>query len=173
MSDKNNESKDNKGYDYDELCNALNTTFDALDSTMRHILESLGLYVLHAEDDEDEDDEYVSTVLEYVFEIQAENQREMLKKGMYHGLCSDDVEKTSFDVELPVDDPKLFSYHVQQLMSEIGELLDADKRWKNFRNCFIVLVNICLFSGVSHIELINKVIDKIKEVRRRVDEANK
>ena len=187
MSDKNNESKDNKGYDYDELCNALNATFDALDNSMRHILESLGLYVLHAEDDEDEDDEYVSTVLEYVFEIQAENQREMLKKGMYHGLCSDDVEKTSFNVELPIDDPKLFSYHVQQLMSEIGELLDADKRWKNFRNgkydkdskleeiadCFIVLVNICLFSGVSYIELINKVIDKIKEVRRRVDEANK
>ena len=46
MSDKNNESKDNKGYDYDELCNALNATFDALDNSMRHILESLGLYVL-------------------------------------------------------------------------------------------------------------------------------
>lgn len=186
---------DNKVYDneesarkdeYDKLSDALNATFDALDNSMRCILESLGLYVLHAEDDEEED-EYASTVLEYVFEIQAENQREMLKKGMYHGLCSDDVEKTSFDVELPVDDPKLFSYHVQQLMSEIGELLDADKRWKNFRNgkydkdskleeiadCFIVLVNICLFSGVSHIELINKVIDKIKEVRKRVDEANK
>lgn len=186
MSDKNNESKDNKGYDYDELCNALNATFDALDNSMRRILESLGLYVLHAEDDEEED-EYASTVLEYVFETQAENQREMLKKGMYHGLCSDEVEKSSFDVELPVDDPKLFSYHVQQLMSEIGELLDADKRWKNFRNgkydkdskleeiadCFIVLVNICLFSGVSYIELINKVIDKIKEVRRRIDETGK
>ena len=188
MSDKNNESKDNKGYDYDELCNALNATFDALDNSMRHILESLGLYVLHAEDDEeDEETDIGTTAFEYIFEMQGENQREMLKKGMYHGLCSDDVEKTSFDVELPVDDPKLFSYHVQQLMSEIGELLDADKRWKNFRNgkydkdskleeiadCFIVLVNICLFSGVSYIELINKVIDKIKEVRRRVDEANK
>ena len=173
-------------YEYDKLSDALNATFDAIDKTMLHILESLGF--CYDEEDEDEgDDEHVCTVLEYVFEIQAENQREMLKKGMYHGLCSDEVEKTSFDVELPVDDPKLFSYHVQQLMSEIGELLDADKRWKNFRNgkydkdskleeiadCFIVLVNICLFSGVSHIELINKVIDKIKEVRRRIDEANK
>ena len=157
---------DNKVYDneesarkdeYDKLSDTLNAVFDALDKSMLHILESFGL--CYDEEDEDEDDEHVSTVLEYVFEIQAENQREMLKKGMYHGLCSDDVEKTSFDVELPVDDPKLFSYHVQQLMSEIGELLDADKRWKNFRNgkydkdskleeiadCFIVLVNICLF----------------------------
>lgn len=185
---------DNKVYDneesarkdeYDKLSDALNATFDALDKTMLHILEFFGL--CYDEGDEEDEDEYASTVLEYVFEIQAENQREMLKKGMYHGLCSDDVEKTSFDVELPVDDPKLFSYHVQQLMSEIGELLDADKRWKNFRNgkydkdskleeiadCFIVLVNICLFSGVSYIELINKVIDKIKEVRKRIDEADK
>ena len=186
---------DNKVYDneesarkdeYDKLSDTLNAVFDALDKSMLHILESFGLCYDEGDEDED-DDEHVCTVLEYVFEIQAENQREMLKKGMYHGLCSDILEKTSFDVELPVDDPKLFSYHVQQLMSEIGELLDADKRWKNFRNgkydkdskleeiadCFIVLINICLFSGVSYIELINKVIDKIKEVRRRVDEANK
>lgn len=170
--------------EYDELRSSLDLMLEAIDKYMLHVLESLGVSI---EEDEEGDEEYACTVLEYVFETQAENQREMLKKGMYHGLCSDDVEKSSFNVELPIDDPKLFSYHVQQLMSEIGELLDADKRWKNFRNgkydkdskleeiadCFIVLVNICLFSDVSHIELINKVIDKIKEVRRRVDEANK
>ena len=188
MSDNKacNNGESTRKDEYDKLSDTLNAVFDALDKSMLHILESFGLCYDEGDEDED-DDEHVCTVLEYVFEIQAENQREMLKKGMYHGLCSDDVEKTSFNVELPIDDPKLFSYHVQQLMSEIGELLDADKRWKNFRNgkydkdskleeiadCFIVLVNICLFSGVSHIELINKVIDKIKEVRRRVDEANK
>lgn len=188
MSDNKacNNGESTRKEEYNKLTDELNAVFDALDKSMLHILESFGLCYDEGDEDED-DDEHVCTVLEYVFEIQAENQREMLKKGMYHGLCSDDVEKTSFDVELPVDDPKLFSYHVQQLMSEIGELLDADKRWKNFRNgkydkdskleeiadCFIVLVNICLFSGVSYIELINKVIDKIKEVRRRVDEANK
>ena len=188
MSDNKDRNKAESKHkeEYDELRSSLDLMLEAIDKSMLHILESIG--VCYDEGDEDEDDdEHVCTVLEYVFEIQAENQREMLKKGMYHGLCSDDVEKTSFDVELPVDDPKLFSYHVQQLMSEIGELLDADKRWKNFRNgkydkdskleeiadCFIVLVNICLFSNVSHIELINKVIDKIKEVRRRIDEANK
>ena len=191
MSDNKacNNGESTRKEEYNKLTDELNAVFDALDKSMLHILESFGLcYDEGDEGDEDEDDdEHVCTVLEYVFEIQAENQREMLKKGMYHGLCSDEVEKTSFNVELPIDDPKLFSYHVQQLMSEIGELLDADKRWKNFRNgkydkdskleeiadCFIVLINICLFSGVSYIELINKVIDKIKEVRRRVDEANK
>lgn len=188
MSDnkERNKAESKHKEEYDELRSSLDLMLEAIDKSMLHVLESLGVSIDEEDEDED-DDEHVCTVLEYVFEIQAENQREMLKKGMYHGLCSDDVEKTSFDVELPVDDPKLFSYHVQQLMSEIGELLDADKRWKNFRNgkydkdskleeiadCFIVLVNICLFSGVSYIELINKVIDKIKEVRRRVDEANK
>ena len=121
-----------------------------------------------------------------MFEKQAENQRNMFKKGMYYDF-SDNPAIDGEYTELPLDDPKLCSYHIQQLVSEIGEVLEADKRWKNFRNgkydkdskleeiadCFIVLVNICLFSGVSYIELINKVIDKIKEVRRRVDEANK
>ena len=188
MSDnrERNKAESKHKEEYDELRSSLDLMLEAIDKSMLHILESIGVSIDEGDEDED-DDEHVCTVLEYVFEIQAENQREMLKKGMYHGLCSDDVEKTSFNVELPIDDPKLFSYHVQQLMSEIGELLDADKRWKNFRNgkydkdskleeiadCFIVLVNICLFSGVSYIELINKVIDKIKEVRRRVDEANK
>lgn len=188
MSDNKecNKAESKHKEEYDELRSSLDLMLEAIDKSMLHILESIGVSI-DVEDEDEDDDEHVCTVLEYVFEIQAENQREMLKKGMYHGLCSDDVEKTSFDVELPVDDPKLFSYHVQQLMSEIGELLDADKRWKNFRNgkydkdskleeiadCFIVLINICLFSGVSYIELINKVIDKIKEVRRRVDEANK
>lgn len=188
MSDnkERNKAESKHKEEYDELRSSLDLMLEAIDKSMLHILESFGVSIDEEDEDED-DDEHVCTVLEYVFEIQAENQREMLKKGLYHGLCSDDVEKSSFDVELPVDDPKLFSYHVQQLMSEIGELLDADKRWKNFRNgkydkdskleeiadCFIVLVNICLFSGVSYIELINKVIDKIKEVRRRIDETGK
>lgn len=184
---KNTESKHKE--EYDELYDTLNLMLEAVDKSMLRLLKSLGVSI-EDEDECTEDGEETgigTTAFEYIFEMQGENQREMLKKGMYHGLCSDILEKTSFNIELPVDDPKLFSYHVQQLMSEIGELLDADKRWKNFRNgkydkdskleeiadCFIVLVNICLFSGVSYIELINKVIDKIKEVRRRVDEADK
>lgn len=84
---------------------------------------------------------------------------------------------------LPVDDVKLTSYHVQQLMSEIGEVLDADKRWKNFRNekydrggkceeiadCFIVLMNIAMFSGLTAEELENIIYKKMKVFRERIE----
>ena len=56
------------------------------------------------------------------------NQKKLIRNGSYDrfaNLISD---------ELPRDDVGLFSYHIQQLISEIGEVLDADKRWKNFRN---------------------------------------
>ena len=74
------------------------------------------------------------------------------------------------------------SYHVQQLMSEIGEVLDADKRWKNFRNqkydenakleeiadCFIVLMNIAMFSGFDGNRLYDAIEKKINEVSERI-----
>lgn len=88
-----------------------------------------------------------------------------------------------FDVKLPIDSPRLSSYHVQQLMSEIGEVLDADKRWKNFRNdkydknakaeeladCFIVLMNICMFSGLSAEEFEKILCEKLNTVTQRLD----
>lgn len=89
----------------------------------------------------------------------------------------------SIDVDLPVDNVNLASYHIQQLMSEIGEVLDADKRWKNFRNdeynpynkleeladCFIVLMNIVMFSGFNGEELAEAVYNKINVVSKRID----
>ena len=86
---------------------------------------------------------------------------------------------------LPSDDPKLCSYHIQQLVSEIGEILDADKRWKNFRNekydkeakadeiadCFIVLMNVAMFSGMSAEELYKAIDDKIEVVSKRIEEC--
>lgn len=84
--------------------------------------------------------------------------------------------------DIPVDDVKLMSYHIQQLMSEIGEILDADKRWKNFRNqkydknaklgeivdCFIVLMNIAMFSGFSGQEIAVAIDKKLNEVYDRI-----
>ena len=78
---------------------------------------------------------------------------------------------------LPEDNIKGFSFHVQQLMSEIGEVLSSDKRWKNFRNnkldinnkkeeiadCFIVLMNVAIFSGFSAEELEECILDKIEK----------
>lgn len=75
---------------------------------------------------------------------------------------------------LPKDSPELSSYHIQQLVSEVGEVLSADKRWKSYRNehidmtnkkeeiadCFIVLMNIALFSNMQADELLETIAKK-------------
>lgn len=87
-------------------------------------------------------------------------------------------------VKVPFDDVKISSYHIQQLISEIGEVLSADKRWKNFRNekydkenkleeiadCFIVLMNISMFSGISYDMLLKKLNEKVEIVKERTSE---
>lgn len=92
-----------------------------------------------------------------IFETQMDIQLDMMKNGLYESF------RSQKDNHLPIDDVRLFSYHIQQLMSEIGEVLEADKRWKNARNdkfdkkakleelcdCMIVLINVILFSGFS------------------------
>lgn len=116
-----------------------------------------------------------------IFEKQAENQRSMFEKGMYNGFSDNDGKFT----ELPIDDPKLSSYHIQQLVSEIGEVLEADKRWKNFRNdaydkdakldeiadCFIVLMNIAMFSGFDSKDVYMAICEKIEEVSIRISDC--
>lgn len=111
-----------------------------------------------------------------LFEKQMQNQMLMLSSGMYD-------EKISLDI-LPKDNVKLASYHMLQLMSELGEVLDADKRWKNFRNekydewakadeiadCFIVLMNVAMFSGISAEMLYEAINEKIDIVNGRIKE---
>lgn len=115
--------------------------------------------------------------LKELYELQRQNQVSMLKRGMYE----DDVDAC----ELPTDNVKLSSYHIQQLMSEIGEVLEADKRWKSFRNgkydreakkeeiadCFIVLMNIAMYSGIGAEELASVIKTKIDVVSLRVNES--
>ena len=115
--------------------------------------------------------------LEELFEKQKDNQNKMLNKGLY-----DSWRKVS-TVEAPVDDVAIASYHIQQLVSEIGEVLEADKRWKNMRkdkcdiagkkeeiaDCFIVLMNIAMFSGMSGSDLAQAISEKIEKVARRID----
>lgn len=111
-----------------------------------------------------------------LFNRQVMNQIKMLQDGMY------DMFKSEGTTTIPVDDVKLMSYHIQQLMSEIGEVLDADKRWKNFRNqkydesakleeiadCFIVLMNVAMFSGFDGIQLTDAITNKLNEVSERI-----
>lgn len=115
-----------------------------------------------------------NNTLKDIFEKQMHNQTLMIAKGMYG---EPKVEA------LPVDDVSLSSYHLLQLMSELGEVLDADKRWKNFRNnkydkdakveeiadCFIVLMNVAMFSGLSADDIENAVEKKISEVLERIN----
>ena len=119
-----------------------------------------------------------NVTLQDLFNKQMENQSKMLQDGMY------DIFKSESTTTIPVDDVRLMSYHIQQLMSEIVEVLDADKRWKNFRNqkydknakleeiadCFIVLMNITMFSGFNGVQLTNAINKKLAEVSERIKE---
>lgn len=155
---------------------------DALDSLIMAMYvseDSLEQYKKHYEKEtcDSSDDEKLD--FRKLFDIQGENQREMLKHGMYNG--------ESLDTELPIDSVNLTSYHVQQLMSEIGELLDADKRWKNFRNekyekeaklveladCFIELMNISMFSGFDAKDIYDAIYKKLDTIKLRIDEESK
>ena len=114
-----------------------------------------------------------------MFNKQAENQREMINAGTYEGVA--DVE---YGCELPIDNTRMASYHVQQLVSEIGEVLSSDKRWKNMRNnhncpenkleeiadCIIVGMNIAMYSGFTGEQLEEAIFKKIDTVADRVAE---
>lgn len=113
------------------------------------------------------------------FNRQVYNQLNLIEKGCYKGI--DDT--LSDDQEIPCDKPRLVSYHIQQLISEIGEILDADKRWKSFRNykydkkakleeiadCFIVLMNIAMFSGFSAEQVLDAINAKLTIVEDRIE----
>lgn len=117
-------------------------------------------------------------ILKDLYNDQLFNQRLLFIKGAYDNFKSEETK------DVPCDDIKLASYHVQQLVSEIGEVLESDKRWKNYRNdkydrehkleeladCFIVLMNIAIFSDFHAEELTDAILNKIMVVKRRIEE---
>ena len=118
------------------------------------------------------------TTLKSLYNAQLFNQRLLLIKGAYDNFKNEETK------DVPCDDIKLASYHIQQLVSEIGEVLESDKRWKNYRNdkydrkhkleelsdCFIVLMNIAIFSDFSSKELTDAILNKIMVVKGRIEE---
>ena len=120
------------------------------------------------------------------FTKQLRNQQALVDKHTYDDYMSsnDYFELIDCDASLPYDSVQLCSYHVQQLVSEIGEVLDADKRWKKFRNekydpvakldeiadCIIVLMNIAIFSGFNATDVMSAVNAKLEVVSRRISE---
>ena len=129
----------------------------------------------------------VDVSFENAFTKQLRNQQALIDKHTYDDYMSsnDYFELIDCDASLPYDSVQLCSYHVQQLMSEIGEVLDADKRWKNFRNekydpdakldeiadCMIVLMNIAIFSGFNATDVMSAVNTKLDVVSRRIGEV--
>lgn len=121
------------------------------------------------------------TTLEKLYNAQLLNQRLLFVKGAYDNFKQDTTKA------VPCDDVSLSSYHIQQLMSEIGEVLECDKRWKNYRNdkfdkdakleeladCFIELLNIAMFSNFSAKELSQAIKNKIDIVKGRITKLNK
>lgn len=117
-----------------------------------------------------------------IYNKQAENQMTMLHDGMYDGFMTDDDKQAVNAGMFPIDSPRLASYHIQQLVSEIGEVLDADKRWKNFRNskfdgeakldeladCMIVLMNLFMFSGFTAEDAYEAIKTKVQVVNERI-----
>ena len=114
---------------------------------------------------------------EQLYNIQLANQFRLIQKGAYERFKDKDTEC------MPVDDVNLASYHIQQLVSEIGEILGADKRWKSHRNdkydkqekleeiadCFIVLMNVAMFSGFNGDVVVNAIKEKLDIVTDRIN----
>lgn len=107
--------------------------------------------------------------LQNLYNMQVEFQKQVLEKQ------SKETGKPV--IALPQDDISWFSYHIQAMVEELGEVMKADKRWKTHRNdrfefdekvdeiadVFITAMNIAIFSGVSSDQLVNKIIAKIQE----------
>ena len=125
----------------------------------------------------------MSSTFSMVWEKQQTNQQIMTDLGMYDGFMPG-VEDGPV---LPADVPSMFSYQVQGEMSELGELLEADKRWKNMRNghfdadeklveladCFIYLMNVAMWSGYTREDVLNAIEDKVQTVRTRIREESR
>lgn len=120
-----------------------------------------------------------SKTFKELYDYQIENQNILFRKKCYEGFKGHGTNAA------PAEDISLFSFHIQQLMSEIGEVLSSDKRWKNIRNsefdcknkleeiadCFMVLMNVAMFSGFEAKDVEDAIANKMQKVRQRfIDE---
>lgn len=118
-----------------------------------------------------------------IYNNQIRFQEQVIKRIGYNNFKE---YRQGSEVKLPVDDTNLSSYHIQGLMSEVGEILKADKRWKNYRidnidmenkleeiaDCFIFIMNIAIFSGFSAEEFSAMIFRKMQENFVRIAERN-
>lgn len=83
----------------------------------------------------------------------------------------------------PGDNLAQFSYHIQAMVEELGEVMKADKRWKTHRNTryeldekldeiadvFITAMNIAIHSGFSSEDIENAIANKVKKNFERLE----
>lgn len=106
-------------------------------------------------------------------------------KPSFHDIYNKQIEFQNIVTKiksLPVDDVKYFSYHMQAMIEELGEVLCADKRWKTHRNnkldldnkkeelmdVLITCLNLLIFTGMDSNEILVKLEDKILKNMRRI-----
>lgn len=85
----------------------------------------------------------------------------------------------------PGDNLEQFSYHIQAMVEELGEVVKADKRWKTHRNerylveekldeiadVFITAMNIAIHSGFSSDDIEKAIMNKIQTNYERLHDA--
>ena len=85
----------------------------------------------------------------------------------------------------PGDNLEQFSYHIQAMVEELGEVVKADKRWKTHRNerflveekldeiadVFITAMNIAMHSGFDSETIEKAISDKIQRNFERLQKA--
>ena len=88
-------------------------------------------------------------------------------------------------VKCPGDNLKEFSYHIQAMVEELGEVMKSDKRWKTHRNdrfepaekldeiadVFITAINIAVHSGYSAQDILDTIENKIQINFQRYSEG--
>ena len=96
-------------------------------------------------------------------------------------------QKEITGAECPGDNLHEFSYHIQAMVEELGEVMKADKRWKTHRNTryvpdekldeladvFITAMNISIHSGFTAEQIEEAIAKKINENFERLAIAKK
>ncbi len=110
-----------------------------------------------------------------------------MDKLRYMFMCQRDLQKQLLGADLPGDRPDLISPYALGLVSEIGEVLQADKRWKSgmsktggdekyhnheevlgeLTDCLLFFINLTMSCNISDEELFQSFIDVQNKVRKR------
>ena len=93
-----------------------------------------------------------------------------------------ELQKIAFNKTLPKHEPDLVSYFALGLVSEVGEVLQADKTWKPFHkgtrdewsaleelaDCWLFLINLTLAEGYNCRAIKEMICDKQSIVFERI-----